>query len=79
MKQSKLNPVHALQVYIARTEDIRPLEKPVFLSLVPPFGPISASTVAGVLNEAIKLGGYHFLPNGGGMKKLGVTEFFHVK
>ena len=23
--------------------------------------------------------GYHFLPNGGGMKKLGVTEFFHEK
>ena len=51
----KLNPGHALQVYIARTEDIRPLETPVFLSLVPPFGPISASTVAGILNEAINL------------------------
>lgn len=53
----QLNPVHALQVYIDRTEKFRPAEKPVFLSLVPPYGPVSASSVASILNEAIKLAG----------------------
>ena len=53
----KLNPVHALKVYIDRTAKLRPVEKPVFLSLVPPYGPISASTVASILCDAIKLAG----------------------
>jgi hypothetical protein len=53
----KLNPVHALQMYIARTSKFRSQEKPVFLSLLPPYGPIAASTVACVLNEAIQLAG----------------------
>ena len=62
----KLNPVHALQVYIDRTEKFRSAEKPVFLSLVPPYGPISASSVASILNEAIKMAG---LSNQGFLQK----------
>ena len=53
----QLNPVLALQVYIARTEKFRSVDKPVFLSLLPPYGPISASCVGGIMNESIKLAG----------------------
>ena len=53
--EGKLNPVQALKVYIERTDLVRPRGNPVFLSLLPPHGPISAATVSSVLNEAIHL------------------------
>ncbi|XP_072050326.1 uncharacterized protein [Amphiura filiformis] len=53
----KLNPVRALKDYIEVTQSVRPKDNPVFLSLSQPYGPITAATVAGILNEAIQLAG----------------------
>ena len=53
----KMDPVNALEVYIERTRAVRPAGNPVFLSLKAPFHPISASTVAAILNDAISLAG----------------------
>jgi len=53
----KLNPVQALKDYIQRTAQSRPDGNPVFLTLSAPFRAISASTVATILNSAIKLAG----------------------
>ena len=52
-----LCPVKALQCYIERTSYIRPLNRPVFLSLNKPCGPLAATGVANVLNTAINLAG----------------------
>ena len=50
-----LDPVSTLKCYIRRTEQQRPTnENPVFLTLNPPFRAISATTVASVLESAIK-------------------------
>ena len=51
------DPVDALKVYLARTSAMRPPGNPVFLTLTKPYRPISASTVAAILNEAISLAG----------------------
>ena len=56
-KEAKLNPVQALRDYIDCTQQVRPPAKPVFLTLTAPYKAISASTVATILNEAIKLAG----------------------
>lgn len=54
----KLDPVHALRDYIARTSHLRPADsKPVFLTLNKPHQAISSSTVAKVLEEVIALAG----------------------
>ena len=51
---AQVDPVEALRVYIARTAAVRcPRTRPLFLSLVRPFGAVSASAVAGVLRDAI--------------------------
>ena len=52
------DPVSALRSYICRTASHRPATtKPVFLSLLPPYTVMSASQIAAVLNDAIKLAG----------------------
>ena len=54
----KLDPVGALKTYMERTKSPNSTPSdPVFVSLNRPFGPISAKTVASILNEAIKLAG----------------------
>ncbi|KAJ8042572.1 hypothetical protein HOLleu_09351 [Holothuria leucospilota] len=53
----KLNPVKALKAYIDRTENVRPVNDPVFLTLSPPYRAIAAGTVAAIMNEAIKRAG----------------------
>ena len=55
--EPKMNPVQALRVYIDRTQSIRPKNMPVFLSLMRPHGPITASTVAQILDDAIQISG----------------------
>lgn len=57
VQDRRLNPVQTLRDYIARTSEQRPKQNPVFLALTPPYGPIAARTVAGVMNEAIDLAG----------------------
>lgn len=54
----KLDPVRTLKTYMERTVplQLQPTD-PVFVSLNKPFCPISATTVASVLNESIKLAG----------------------
>ena len=54
----KLDPVSTLQLYITRTDSVRPEpDRPVFLSLQRPFGALSSDSVARVLEEGIKLAG----------------------
>lgn len=44
----------ALRTYIMRTDSMRcPVSKPVFISLVRPFAALTASSVAGIMQEAI--------------------------
>lgn len=55
---AKLDPVKTLRDYIERTDSVRePNDLPVFLGLRQPYKAIDSSTVANVLNEAIKLAG----------------------
>lgn len=53
----QLDPVRAMQLYIQRTAHIRPISRPLFLSLKSPYGPISSDTVSSVLEEAITSAG----------------------
>ena len=54
----KLDPVAALATYISKTQGFRPRSSsPVFLTLNAPFRAISASTVAGILEDAIRQAG----------------------
>lgn len=57
VSNAKLNQVQALSDYIVWTQSVRPTGDPVFLSLLPPHGPISAATVSSILNKAIQLAG----------------------
>ena len=50
-----VDPIQALRSYIDKTNKYRPTRGPVFLALRKPYNPISASTVAKVLDEALKL------------------------
>ena len=52
---SKLDPVDTLHNYIERIMCYRGAQGPVFLSLKAPFSALSASSVARVLDESIKL------------------------
>ncbi|XP_043244702.1 uncharacterized protein LOC122393113 [Amphibalanus amphitrite] len=62
---AQVDPVEALRVYISRTESIRcPRTRPLFVSLVRPHGAISASAVAGVLQDAIQAAEEYGLPPG---------------
>ncbi|KAJ8019576.1 hypothetical protein HOLleu_41225 [Holothuria leucospilota] len=56
-RETKIDPVKALRDYIARTSHQRSEDKCVFLSLNPPFCPVTAKTVANILNEAINIVG----------------------
>ena len=50
----QLDPVRALRTYLSRTDSVRcRITKPAFLTLVRPFVAVSASTVSGILQEAI--------------------------
>ena len=49
----RLDPAKALQCYLQRTKYIRPKSKAVFLSLKAPYGAISATGVARILDRAI--------------------------
>ena len=53
----KLNPVSALQTYIVRTAQDRPVDNAVFLTLTTPHRSITSGTVASILCDAIKLAG----------------------
>jgi len=53
----KLDPVGTLRMYIEKTKTVRPPNGALFLPLRPPYKAISHSTVASVLNEAIRLAG----------------------
>lgn len=55
--EKKLDPVQTLRDYINRTQDIRPVNNSVFLTLSPPYKAIAAATVAKIMNEAISLAG----------------------
>ena len=50
-----VDPIQALRSYIDKTNKYRPTGGPVFLALRKPYNPISASTVAKVLDEALQL------------------------
>ena len=52
-----LDPVDALRVYMARTEQLRALapQSPVLLSLKAPFHALQVDTVSGILIDAITL------------------------
>ena len=55
-----IDPVSALKVYIARTNDVRETKfdkAPLFIQLTKPYEAISAATVTKILNEAINLAG----------------------
>ena len=54
-----LDGVSAIRCYIDRTQSIRQMcnSNAVFLSLVPPYHSLSASAIAGILNNAIQLAG----------------------
>jgi hypothetical protein len=55
----KVDPVHALQCYLDRTETLVGAESsaPVFISLRPPCSGVTGATIARILVEAIKLAG----------------------
>lgn len=57
-RETKVDPVKALNDYIARTSHQRSEDKCVFLSLNPPFGPVTVKTVANILNKAINVVGF---------------------
>lgn len=55
---TRLDPVLTLKDYISRTEVYRPVgQKPVFLTISPPYHAISSDTVSNVLKQAIDLAG----------------------
>ena len=57
-ENARLDPVSALKSYITRTDIHRPYpEAPAFLTLQPPFRAIRASTVANLMEEAIRIAG----------------------
>ncbi|KAJ8049049.1 hypothetical protein HOLleu_01606 [Holothuria leucospilota] len=56
-RETKIDPVKALSDYIARTSHQRSEDKCVFLSPNPSFRPVTAKTVANILNEAINIVG----------------------
>lgn len=61
----QVDPIAALRVYIDRTASMRCSQsRPLFLSLVRPYGAISASAVAGVLQDAISAAEEFGLPPG---------------
>lgn len=55
----QLNTNQTLCDYLHRTQDLRPADNPVFLTLAPPYKAIAitAATVAKIMNEAISLAG----------------------
>ncbi len=53
-----LDPVHALEVYVKRTAQLRPKDdRTVFLTLTSPYSVISSQSVANILNDCIKAAG----------------------
>lgn len=53
----KVDPVVTLAAYITRTDSIRPVGNPVFLSLNKPYRAVKSDTIAGDLQRAINLAG----------------------
>ena len=55
----KIDPVHTLECYIARTENFRAgvAKSPLFLTLVKPYKELEASSISRILNEAIDRAG----------------------
>lgn len=56
-RDTKLDPIGAMECYIEKTSTYRPPGGPVFLPLKSQFTPLQASFVANILDESIKLAG----------------------